>query len=128
MLDLKLGYACINTILNEVKSKEDRITTNRTMIKKTFTSKGLPYASELGLKNCKDLIKILEWNERHDIKFFRLSSDIFPWASEYDLSDLPNYEECSEYLAKAGDYAKKHNHRITTHPGPVNVLGSPRSD
>ena len=30
------------------------------MIKRTFLEKGLPYASELALQNCKDLFKILQ--------------------------------------------------------------------
>lgn len=121
---MKLGYACINTKLNSLP-KEERVTTNRTMVKKTFLAKGVPYASELALKNCQDLIKILSWNDRHNIKFFRLSSEVFPWASEYQLKDLPDYEEIKEVLKKVGDYAKQNEHRITTHPGPFNVLGSP---
>ena len=66
---IRLGYACINMYLN---SKKNKITTNRSMIKKTFLSKGLPYASELALKNSKDLIKILKWNEDNDLKLFRM--------------------------------------------------------
>ena len=50
------------------------------MIKKTFLNKGFDYASELSLLNCKDLIKILEWNLDNKIKLFRLSSEFFPWA------------------------------------------------
>ena len=89
---MKLGYACINMgFSNRPKSK--RITTNRGMIKRTFMQKGIPYASELALENCKDLYKILKWNEENDIKFYRMSSNIFPWASEYKLEQLPDYEE-----------------------------------
>ena len=55
----QLGYACINMNLSNHKPK---ITTNRSMIKRTFTEKGLPYASELALQNCKDLLTILKWN------------------------------------------------------------------
>ena len=124
---MNLGYACINmTLSNRPKSK--RVTTNRSMIKRTFLEKGLPYASELGLQNAKDLIEILRWNENNGIKFFRMSSDIFPWSSEYNLKDLPDYEEIAWHLDKAGLYAWKHGHRITTHPGPFNVLGSPNED
>ena len=62
---MKLGYACINTVLGEHK-----ITTNRGMVKRTFKAKGLPYASELSLKSCKDLQKILHWNvDQRDIRF-----------------------------------------------------------
>ena len=66
---MNLGYACINMTLSEVK-KSERITTNRSMIKKTFLQKGIQYASELSLQNVKDLKKILEWNEQNDIKFY----------------------------------------------------------
>ena len=57
-----LGYACINMTLSE-QPKSKRITTNRSMIKRTFQAKGLPYASELALQNSRDLLSILKWNE-----------------------------------------------------------------
>ena len=120
----QLGYACINMHLSDVP-KSQRITTNRSMIKRTFQQRGLPYASELALANCRDLIKILQWNEQHNIRFFRISSDIFPWASEYKLSDLPDFEAICDVLQDAGDYIEDHNHRITAHPGPFNKLTSP---
>lgn len=122
---VNLGYACINTRLNSLP-KSKRVTTNRSMVKRTFADRGLPYASQLALQNCKDLLAILRWNETSGIKFFRLSSDLFPWSSEYNLSDLPDYQQISHYLASAGRYAKANGHRITTHPGPFNVLGSPK--
>lgn len=122
-----LGYACICTALNS-GPKKSRITTNRSMIKRTFAERGLPYASELALANCRDLLTILKWNHAHDIHFFRLSSDLFPWSSEYSLSDLPGYEDICDALMEAGDFAHDNGHRITTHPGPFNVLGSPRPD
>ena len=54
---MNLGYACINLTLGK------NITTNRTMIKKTFTQKGLDYVSDLVLQNVADLEKIIDWNE-----------------------------------------------------------------
>lgn len=124
---MNLGYACINMNLSTLP-KSKRVTTNRSMIKKTFQEKGIAYASELGLQNCKDLLTILKWNEENGIKFFRLSSDLFPWASEYNLRDLPDYEDICYHLAEAGEFAAEHGHRITTHPGPFNVLGSPNEE
>ena len=75
-----LGYACINTVLNTLP-KSRRVTTNRSMVKRTFKERGLPYASELALQNCKDLLTVLKWNHANGIHFFRLSSDLFPWSS-----------------------------------------------
>lgn len=120
-----LGYACINMTLSKVKPK---ITTNRTMIKRTFESKGLSYASQLGLENSKDLIKILEWNVQNGIKLFRLSSEFFPWASEYQMEDLPDFGEIEKNLKICGEYAKQNGIRLTSHPGPFNVLVSPREN
>ena len=122
---MNLGYACMNMTLSGLP-KSKRITTNRGMIKRTFKAKGLPYASELGLQNCKDLYKILEWNLAHGFSFFRLTSNLFPWSSEYSLEELPDYQEIKATLKKCGDFAKQHGMRITTHPGPFNVLGSPK--
>jgi len=120
-----LGYACINMGMSE-QPKKKRVTTNRSMIKRTFQQKGLPYASELALQNCKDLIKILKWNHQNDIHFFRMSSEIFPWASEYQLSDLPDYKEICKALEEAGSFARSVGQRLTCHPGPFNKLTSPK--
>ncbi len=121
---MKLGYACINMTLSDAP-KSRRVTTNRTMIKRTFKEKGVKYASELALANVSDLGRILKWNEDNGIKFFRMSSDFFPWASEYDLWRLPDYNHIKYLLHVAGDFARVNDHRLTFHPGPFNVLGSP---
>ena len=122
---INLGYACINTKLSGLP-KSKRITTNRTMIKRTFQQKGIKYASELALANVQDLKKIIQWNEDHNIKFYRLSSEMFPWASEYNIEDLPDFEKIAQIMGEAGDLANKYGQRLTTHPGPFNKLASPK--
>ena len=120
---MNLGYACINSTLGSQKPK---VTTNRSMIKRTFMERGIDYASELGLLNAKDLFTILQWNNEHSIKCFRTSSDIFPWGSEYGLQNAPDYKEIKSILQLCGKFADEHGIRITSHPGPFNVLVSPR--
>ena len=122
---INLGYACINTMLSGLP-KSKRITTNRTMIKRTFQQKGIKYASELALANVRDLKKIIQWNEDHNIKFYRMSSEMFPWASEYNIEDLPDFEKIAQIMGEAGDLANKYGQRLTTHPGPFNKLASPK--
>ena len=121
---MNYGYACINMTLSEVP-KSKRITTNRSMIKRTFKEKGIKYASELALQNVKDLAEILKWNQKRKIKFYRMSSDIFPWMSEYEFRDLPDFDEIKEHLKSIGDYATQKGHRLTFHPGPYNCMASP---
>ena len=126
-----LGYACINMELSYPRlwgkkpKGTARITTNRSMIRKTFDKRGLPYVSELALQNVKDLHKIIRWNEDNNIKFYRMSSDIFPWASEYEFEQLPDWSEIEECLQACGALAATYGQRITTHPGPFNKLTSP---
>jgi len=122
---MNIGYACINMTLGSQKPK---ITTNRGMIRKTFDTKGLSYVSELVLQNVRDLIQVIKWNEQNGIKFYRMSSEIFPWMSEYDFSDLPNYKKICTLLMGAGTLAKKYGQRLTFHPGPFNVLASPNDN
>ena len=117
---MNLGYACINMSMGK------KVTTNRTMVNLTFKEKGLDYVSELALLNAKDIIKILEWNRLNGIKFFRLSSALIPWGDNIDITQLKDYKEIKRELKKAGDFAKYHNIRITSHPGPFNVLVSPK--
>jgi len=122
---MNLGYACINMTLSSQKPK---VTTNRSMIKKTFVEKGVEYAGELGLQNARDLFTILQWNNRKGIKVFRLSSEMFPWASEYDIESSPYYKRILMILQACGKFANDNGIRITAHPGPFNVLVSPREN
>lgn len=111
---MNLGYACINLTL-----ADEGITTNRSMIKKTFGEKGIAYASELALSNVQALLKILEWNVANDIRVFRVTSELFPWASEYKFKDMPHFNEIKEVLEACGKVPV----RVSSHPGPFNKMG-----
>jgi UV DNA damage endonuclease len=127
----RMGYACINMQLSYPQQYGGkpkgvkRITTGRSMIKRTFESKGIEYASEIGLKNTKDLFEIIKWNNENGFDFFRITSNLFPWCSEYKLEDMPDHWEIVGILGECGKYVEENNMRITCHPGPFNVLTSP---
>lgn len=131
MLNNNYGYACLNMQLaypeKFSKNKNQKIVCNRSMVKKTFLDKGISYAADLAIQNCLDLYKIIKWNKNNDFNFFRVSSDMFPWCSEYKLSQLKNYKEIRDVLNEIGNYVYKYNMRLTSHPGPFNVLTSPHS-
>lgn len=120
---VRFGYACLNTHLSAEKPK---IFCSRGMIKRTFLEKGIPYASELALQNTIDLIKHISWNQSHGIKVFRITSCLFPWSSEYNLSDLPDFKSIRSNLEFAGKLATDYGQRLSFHPGQFNVLTSPR--
>jgi len=95
------------------------------MTKKTWLAQGLPRAAELAEANITDLCKILEWNLANDIRVYRMSSDLFPWMSEYRFEDLPNFITLCETLTKIGTFVQFHGMRLSFHPGQFDVLASP---
>ena len=104
------------------------ITTNRSMIRRTFDEKGVDYASELTLQNAKDLHHIIQWNIMNGYDFYRMSSDMVPWKTEYEWDDMKDIKEIKMYLHSAGTMATTHGVRLTFHPGPFNVLVSPNEN
>jgi UV DNA damage endonuclease len=94
---------------NVGKKKKEHITVNRGMVRKTFDDKGLPYVSELVIENLKDTLKVLDYNLSVGIYIYRLSSDSFPWMSEYEFSDLPNFDMIQKLMAQIGDKIKSNN-------------------
>lgn len=101
------------------------IRTGRTMIQRKFEQGGMQLASDISMENAMDLLPILQWNEERGIRLFRIGSEIFPRWNHYKLEDLPDYEMICDIMFEAGEYAREHGHRLTTHPGPFNILGSP---
>ena len=128
---MRYGYACISMQLSypqKYGGKEkcvEPITTGRSMIRRTFDTKGVDYASELTLANVKDLNGIISWNVMNGYDFYRLSSGLAPWKTEYDWDDLKDIDEIKTWFHSAGTMAKTHDVRLTSHPGPFNVLVSP---
>lgn len=120
----RIGYCCIPIGINENVSKKDHVFVNRGMVRKTFDVKGLPYVADLIVENLKDTLKVIDYNIKNDIRVYRLSSDSFPWMSEYTFESLPRFDEIKSYLKQIGNKIKENDIRVSYHPGPFNVLGS----
>lgn len=112
-----LGYCCICLSLPDCK-------VNRGMIRKTFDQRGLEYCSELFLKNLDDMYKILIWNVSQGIYVYRMSSDMLPWMTEYNLEALPNFDFIYTRLQDIGRYINSRHIRVGFHPSHFCVLNS----
>ncbi|TVY37588.1 UV-damage endonuclease, partial [Lachnellula occidentalis] len=148
----RLGYACLNTYLRfsnppvftsrtcriasivehrhplKDPSQPEHATKNRPdKSQPASIERGQRYVEELCLANVRDLPKMFRWNDKYGIKFMRLSSEMFPFAShaEYGYKLAPF---ASEALAEAGKVAAELGHRVSTHPGQFTQLGSPRAE
>ncbi|KAJ7497786.1 UV-endonuclease UvdE-domain-containing protein [Mycena latifolia] len=122
----RLGYACLNTVLRNKKPAKDAIFCSRTCRLDSIKKNGIDWMKDLGRKNTEDLLTMIQWNEDNNIKFMRMSSEMFPFASHgvhgYSL------EYCAPLLARVGELAKKLGHRLTAHPGQYTQLGSPKPE
>ena len=148
----RLGYACLNTYLRAANppvfssrtcriasilehrhplkdpSQPEHATKNRPdKTQPADVGRGQAYVEALGLANAQDIPKMLRWNNRYGIKFFRLSSEMFPFAS-HDIYGYKLKPFAAETLGEAGRVAAELGHRLTTHPGQFTQLGSPRKE
>ncbi|ORY72103.1 UV-damage endonuclease [Pseudomassariella vexata] len=148
----RLGYACLNTYLRlsnppvfssrtcrissilehrhplQDPAQPEHATKNRPdKSKPADAARGQKYVEALGLANARDIVKMIRWNDKYGIKFMRLSSEMFPFASHEDYGyKLAPF--ASAVLAEAGKGAGELGHRLTTHPGQFTQLGSPRPE
>lgn len=134
MDSIRLGYACINTALRKKVfcSRSCTMDTLRGM----GPEAGTRYLKELALQNIRDLLTILQWNETHGIRFFRITSGLFPHQGNHLLPD--SFTRRSYYrgdiafahadLKIVGEYAQAHGHRLSFHTQAYIQLGTPRLD
>lgn len=109
-----LGYAGRNNTLRE---SDPPVRCNRGMQKKTWEDRGIAYAGELAEQNVRDLLTILQWNDRHGIGFYRCTSQSFvPWHSQYSLSELPNIETIRGIAEQCGQFIRDRGMRLSFHP------------
>lgn len=121
-MSLNLGYCCINETLRHHQG----IYSGRSLQSKTFS---MEKAALLGLQNVQDLLTILQWNNVHNIKVFRIGSEPLPRANDprvgYHIDDLSTAAQIRETLAEVGRYAYQHGHHLSFHPGQYVCIGSP---
>jgi UV DNA damage endonuclease len=109
---MKIGYPCINW---SIGCKGDR-----TFRLKSYSEKRLIGTVENNL-NC--LEKMLEYNFKNNILFFRITSDLIPFASHPICKfDWQNYFK--NKFEKIGNLILKYNIRISIHPDQFIVLNS----
>ncbi|MBD3193983.1 MAG: UV DNA damage repair endonuclease UvsE [Candidatus Lokiarchaeota archaeon] len=109
---MKIGYPCINLSLECRSSHTFRLKNySKEKLKKTVKS------------NLKCLLETLKYNINHKILFFRITSDLVPFAS-HQIMDFNWKKHFSKEFSEIGNFIKKKNIRITMHPGQYTVLNS----
>jgi UV DNA damage endonuclease len=72
-------------------------------------------------------MKILQFNVAHQIYFFRISSDLVPFAS-HPICNFDWSKHFAETFYIIGKFIKDHQIRISMHPGQYTIINSDRPE
>jgi UV DNA damage endonuclease len=110
---MKIGYPCINQTLDCSSSRTFRLASySEERLISTVT------------ENLTCLQRILEFNVANNFYFFRLTSDLVPFAS-HPVNTYNWQDHFKATFRQLGLYIKKHSMRISMHPDQFVVLNSP---
>jgi len=113
---MKLGYPCINRRIG--------CTANSTFRLSSYSDAMLIRKVD---NNLTCLHRILEYNVSHNLLFFRISSDLIPFAGHPICRFNWKAHFKTQFMA-LGTYIKTHNIRISMHPDQFVVINSTRED
>jgi UV DNA damage endonuclease len=110
---MRIGYPCINRSID--------CTASRTFRLASYTEERM---RETVFGNLSCLEKILAYNVSHGMLFFRITSDLVPFAS-HPVCTFPWQEEFAGVFEKTGDSIRHHGFRISMHPDQFVLLNAP---
>lgn len=109
---MKLGYPCIN---NSIGCKADS--------KFRLGSYSEERMFHVVKNNLTCLAKILEYNVQHELLFFRITSDIVPFAS-HSICKFNWMDIFRDDFEQIGNFIKNNRIRISMHPGQFVLLNA----
>jgi UV DNA damage endonuclease len=110
---MKIGYPCINLTVDCQGNKTFRI--------KSYSEEKIIETVE---NNLRCLIEILKFNVKHDLYFFRISSDLVPFASHPNCGFKWEKHFAGEFKY-IGDLIRQNEIRISMHPDQFTLINSP---
>ncbi len=109
---MKIGYPCINRTLD--------CTSNSTFRIKSYSETRLKDSVK---NNLECLRRILQFNVEHRLLFFRISSDIVPFAS-HPINRFNWQKRFQEEFEEIGEFIIKNGMRISMHPDQFTLINS----
>lgn len=110
---MRIGYACLTVAVPDtdfhsctLKNANENVLTERTA------------------ENLRVLSRIIDYNIANEIKLFRISSDLIPFAS-HSVNKLPWWDQFAKEFAAIGEKIIQSGMRVSMHPGQYTVLNSP---
>ena len=113
---MKIGYPCINRGIG--------CTANSTFRLASYSEERLIQKVENNL-DC--LLKILQYNVQNGFYFFRISSDLVPFAS-HPVCSFDWAGHFRKQFREIGQFIRKHNIRISMHPDQFVLINALKDD
>jgi len=113
---MKIGYPCINTSIGCRSSSTFRLASySEERLVQTVSS------------NLECLQKTLEYNKQNGLLFFRITSDLVPFAS-HPVCKFDWAKHFKKQFKQTGLFIKKNKMRVSMHPDQFVVINSPKAD
>ncbi len=109
---MRIGYPCINTSIG--------CTSSRTFRLKSYSDKRL---TETVQNNLDCLAHTLAFNAKHSLLFFRITSDLVPFAS-HPICNVNWAKRFGTQFRELGEQIKRHRMRISMHPDQFTLINS----
>ena len=109
---MKIGYPCINLSLPCRSSRTFRLA--------SYSHEKMEQIIE---NNLACLSETLMFNRKHNLFFFRISSDLIPFAS-HPICDFPWQKTYRGTFGKIGNFIKRHKMRVSMHPDQFVLINS----
>jgi UV DNA damage endonuclease len=113
---MKIGYPCLNRSIDCTPSRTFRLA--------SYSPERL--AATVGL-NLECLGRLLGYNREKGLLFFRITSDLVPFAS-HPVCAFPWHEEFAARFAALGRLIRRSAMRISMHPDQFTLINSPSED
>lgn len=115
---IRLGYVAISKALENITSSSTVTYTNYQKIENKEEK-----LDSIIKSNLENLIKILNYNVKNNLHFYRLTSKLIPLATHNEV-DFEYIKKYKNYYDEIGNIIKNNNIRVDVHPDQFCVLNS----
>lgn len=121
---IRLGYVAISKALDSITSSSSLSYTNYLKLSEDVRIQKLDNTI---ISNLTDLRKILDYNIKNNIHFYRLTSKLIPLATLKSIS-YDYIKPYQTYFKEIGNIIKNHKLRLDVHPDQFTVLNSTKKE